>query len=158
MSNLFMDLERKELGSAFVSVLHELSVGDFQLECSEDHPASQDRRFFAVVGVVGTHKGRVVLEACEESVVRITQSMNFEEPVADVEEICLYFAELTNMLGGKLVTFLNNSRPSFSLRLTPPAVFTGVDLVLRTPNLKSEVFCFTMGQVVLGVKVSMEGM
>ena len=149
--------DRDRLVLDFITTLSELTSLDFRL--SPDWVSNDDGpRYSAVVGIVGAHKGRVVLEGASQSVLQVTKSMNFDEPVEDVEERCLFFAELTNMLGGRLTTLLNNAQPHLQLRLTPPAVFSGVNLVLRTPNAKSEEYYFTAGDVALKLKLSMEGM
>jgi len=158
MSSLFTDYENEELSAAILSVLQEFSAGSFQLPTSEAQAESHQRGFIVVVGVVGPYKGRVVLQAAEEAVGQVAQSMNRGQTVTDVKEQCLFLAKLTNMFAGKVVTLLNYTRLSLGQRLTPPAVLTGIDLALETSNQRSQDFCFAMGKVVLELRVSMEGL
>lgn len=156
MINLRADFDQMGLASDFTLVLEDLSIGSFvTVECIDIKGAG--RRFFVVVGIAGAYKGRVVLDADQDAVTLMTQRMNFDEPVLDLSEQCLYMAELTNMLGGKLITFLNNSHPGMELRLTPPAVFTGLDLLVTSPKMKARRLCFAMGDTKFNLEISVEG-
>lgn len=157
MSGLLVGLDDARLISSFASVLQDLSVGEFTLT-EWQAVDTLKRRFFVVVGIVGTCKGRMVLDSDHDAVLRITQSMNFDEPVLDLAEQCLYMAELTNMLGGKLITLLNNAKPGTELRLTPPAIFSGLDLMVTSPQMKGRRLRFAMGDTVFNLEISVEGM
>lgn len=96
-----------------------------------------DRTYVVVVGVVGKLSGRIILRVGESTAASLITAMNFGEPLEDATERCLYLAEFTNILVGRLTTSANNAFEGLELRLAPPAVFSGCSVIVTTPNITS---------------------
>ena len=140
---------------AFCAVSSELMTAGFR-RC-ESPQWGTERRFAVIIGFVGAFKGRVMVSADAATTTAVTQSMNFGDPVDSLEEQCLYLAEFTNMLSGKIVTLLNNSFRGSDLRLTPPAMFSAVSLDVQTPTMRAASYSFAGSSGCLTVDIGIEG-
>lgn len=151
-------INKVNLAEIIATVLEELSLAGFvETDSYDAHNHNDERKFLVVVGLVGTYKGRLVLEAGHDTVEAITQCMNFGEAVVGLMDQALYMAELANMLGGKYITVLNNSESGLELRLTPPAVFTGTGLTVSTPKLRGRKINLQAAEARLSIEICLEG-
>jgi len=138
---------------AFCAVASELITADFSP--IKDVNSSKGYRFATIINFVGQFRGRILVSCDAATAAKITTNMNFGEAVESLEEQCLYLAEFTNMLGGKITTLLNNSFRGSELRLTPPAMFAGNNLEVQTPAMRSTAYYFegSLGSVTLEIGV-----
>lgn len=140
---------------AFCAVAAESMSADFH-PC--DLPQSgHERRFAVIIGFVGAFKGRVMVSADAPTTATVTEGMNFGEAVESLEEQCLYLAEFTNMFAGKIVTLLNNTFRGSDLRLTPPAMFSAVNLDVQTPTMRAAAYHFCGSSGCVAVDIGIEG-
>lgn len=143
------------LEGAFCAVAAETMSADF-LRC--DMPqGGHERRFAVIIGFVGAFKGRVMVTADAPTTAAVTESMNFGDAVESLEEQCLYLAEFTNMFAGKIVTLLNNTFRGSDLRLTPPAMFSAVNLDVQTPTMRAAAYHFCASSGCITVDIGIEG-
>lgn len=155
MSKSVWDVLTEYVDSAFCTV-SEVSMGlDFQR--GDLANSAHERKFAVIIGFVGAFKGRVMVSADAPTTATVTESMNFGEPVESLEEQCLYLAEFTNMFAGKIVTLLNNTFRGSDLRLTPPAMFSAVNLDVQTPTMRSAAYHFNGSPGCVTVDIGIEG-
>ncbi|MDP3486847.1 MAG: chemotaxis protein CheX [Bacillota bacterium] len=140
---------------AFCSVSVELMSTGFR-RCDQ-HQWGPDRRFAVIIGFVGAFKGRVMVSADAPTTAAVTESMNFGEVVESLEEQCLYLAEFTNMFAGKIVTLLNNAFRGSDLRLTPPVMFSAVNLDVQTPTMRAAAYYFEGNSGCITMEIGIEG-
>jgi len=101
-----------------------------------------ERKFSVIVGIVGAHKGRVLLCMGDNFVQKITEEMNCGK-LDSLTDTTLYIGEFSNILIGKAISQINNACKTFDLRLTPPAIFSGKRMRIITPELQSSILSFT---------------
>ncbi len=114
------------------------------------------KKFDVVVGMTGDYKGRFLLETTEESARTITEIMNFG-PLDEENELYLFMGEFANMLSGRALTYLNNLDSNKIIRLTPPAIFTGVDLEITTPNIEYTNMYYGKDDIQMKLDIGFEG-
>lgn len=120
---------------AFLKVAADLGGINFQKK--EALQAFENDAMVVIVGVVGKNKGRIQLSVNHDMAHKITEAMN-GEPFDDRVEMALFLAELTNIFSGHAITAINNAYRGSDLRLTPPAIFSGEQLELATPSIRSQ--------------------
>ena len=111
------------------------------LSGKEDRISIHGKKLDVIIGMTGDYKGRLLLESTEESARTITEIMNFGTLERE-SDLYLYMGEFANILSGRAITFINNSNQKKIIRLTPPAIFSGVDLEITTPNIEFINLCF----------------
>ena len=138
----------------FQEVIQEMS--DFSVTGCSEIKISQERKFAVIVGIVAGKRGRILFEADQELVHRITEGMN-GEPLGNVMHTYYFLTEFTNIFCGNAVSQLNNLYKDSELRLTPPALFVGSSMRVITPSIHSEALYYTSesGQAILNI--GMEG-
>ena len=149
------DVLTEYVDGAFCAISAESMSADFQ-RCYLPQP-SHERRFAVIIGFVGAFKGRVMVSADAPTTASVTESMNFGEVVESLEEQCLYLAEFANMFAGKVVTLLNNTFRGSDLRLTPPAMFSAVNLDVHTPTMRASAYHFSGSSGCITVDIGIEG-
>jgi CheY-specific phosphatase CheX len=122
--NCFEEALRKMVGQ----------VPGLELSPSMDTIQPALKRLSAVVRITGFNKGRVHVEMSMDLARKLYEYDNGEP--SDEMDLCFFLAEFTNIVAGNGVTVLNN-RYQFhgdSLRLTPPAMFTGNEIDINIPK------------------------
>lgn len=102
----------------------------------EDAALDDQIVFAVIVGIVGAHKGRMLIRISSGLVIKITEEMNCG-PLPNLTETTLYIGEFSNILSGKAISDINTLYKDFDLRLTPPAIFSGNNMKIITPALQS---------------------
>lgn len=141
---------------AFQNVVAKASSLQFERSDEKWQDISNEKRIAVVIGVVGLNKGRILLIADEPTALKITEGMN-GEPLKDNLEKHLYLGEFTNIFSGKAITMINNTYKNRDLRLTPPVIFSGNDLDVTSPSIRSTAFTFS-GQGKVHIDIGFEGM
>ena len=139
---------------AFQEMIREMS--DFQVTGCGEIEMPRERKFSVIVGIVAAKRGRLLFEADQDLVGRITEGMN-GEPLGNVMYTYYYLTEFANIFCGKAISQLNNLYKDSELRLTPPALFVGSNMRIITPGIHSEAKYYTseFGQAILNI--GMEG-
>jgi CheY-specific phosphatase CheX len=142
------------VSDAFCSVSE--MVGEFEFRESGKEKISDEKKYSVVVGIVGKNKGRILFEAGGSLVKKLTEAMN-ESPINNAMDVYICLAEFANMFCGNAVTLINNKYRGSDVRLTPPAVFYGVDLQVVTPNIHSTTSYYLSDHGLATIDIGFEG-
>lgn len=124
---------------AFNKVLSQLTGLNFTADAAPIPPDSM--KVTVIIGITGQFKGRFLLEVDGATARKITEGMN-DGPLEQDLELYLFLAEFTNMVSGNTITKINNAYKTSDLRLVPPAIFSGTELEITTPHIKSRELYF----------------
>lgn len=142
------------IGDALKEISEEM-VG-FRINRSESVETLENETVCVVIGMVGKHRGRIILRTGIRTAQIMAEKINGEK-LKDLAELYLCISEFTNVLCGNAVTYLNNRYRGTELRLTPPAVFEGQGVEITTPNIESSIIYFTSQNGSVTVDVGIEG-
>lgn len=148
--NTFIDC----VSEAFRNVSEMVAEFEFK-ECAKEK-ITEERKYNVIIGITGKNKGRILLNAGESLVKKLTEKMN-DGPFGSVMEAYICLSEFANMFCGNAVTMINNKYRGSDMRLTPPAIFSGVDLQVITPNIHSTITCYTSSQGLVTLDIGFEG-
>ena len=112
------------------------------MEARFDPPTRQETAFasqgFAVIiGITGKRPGRIILDTDKDTASKLSEVINGEE--CDEEFVLDTMAELTNIVSGNGISFVNNANPGMGMMLTPPSLFLGNPLTIVSPKLNADV-------------------
>jgi chemotaxis protein CheX len=131
-------------------------VAEFKFkECAKEKIADE-KKYNVVVGITGRNKGRILFKAGDSLVKKLTEAMN-DGPVNGVTDIYMCLAEFTNMFCGNAVTLINNKYRGSDIRLTPPAIFSGTELQVITPNIHSTTTYYMSEHGLVTLDIGFEG-
>jgi len=116
----------------------------------------KDKKLSSIVRVVGMNKGRILVEVGENLTKKLYEFAN-GEPQEDEMDLCFYLAEMTNIIAGNGVTFLNDAYKGSDLRLTPPAIFAGNNLDISTPKVISSSLFYHTNFGEIRIEIGFEG-
>lgn len=129
---------------------------ELKLTRTNELAPNNEKKLSAIVRVVGTPKGRVLIEVGENLTKKLYEYAN-GEPQEDEMDLCFYLAEMTNIIAGNGVTFLNDAYKGSDLRLTPPAIFAGENLDISTPKVMSGLLFYHTNFGEIRVEIGFEG-
>jgi CheY-specific phosphatase CheX len=118
--------------------------------------SSDEKKLSAIVRVVGPNKGRVHIEMSENLAKKLFELAN-GDPEEDEMDLCFYLAEFTNIVTGNGVTLMNNTYKGSNFRLTPPAIFAGVNLDVSTPKVISSSHVYHSNFGNMRIEIGFEG-
>lgn len=110
-----------------------------------------------LVGLAGDVEGRVLFDMTRETGIAVASGMLTSmdmEPVTDLNEMArATLTELANMITGQAVTKLHNV--GFKFDLTPPAIFSGIDMEVSDPNFEALIVPMEipMGKIEINVAI-----
>ncbi len=116
-------------------------MADFQISRCDETSLDPERKIAVIVGITLSNRGRILFEAEQGLVNRITEGMN-GEPLEDPMQTYYFLTEFANIFCGKAVSRINNLYKT-ELRLTPPALFAGSGMRIITPGIRSEAVFYT---------------
>lgn len=90
-----------------------------------------------ILGLTGGVEGRVIFDLSEESAIKISGAMNYEEFDTFHDLARSTISELGNIIAGKAVTLLNDS--GFHFNITPPILLHGKDMKTTDGNMDTVV-------------------
>lgn len=131
-------------------------VAEFKFkECGKEW-IDEEKQYSVVVGIVGKNKGRILFKAGGSLVKKLTETMN-EGPFNSVMDVYICLGEFANMFCGNAVTLINNKYRGSDMRLTPPAIFSGVELQVITPSIRSIITYYTSEHGLVTLDIGFEG-
>lgn len=135
---------------AFGEVTQELLDTAYQESPQDEIDIGQ--RTAVIIGFTGNNRGRILMETDLNTVADITDVMN-AGPLEDPLDRFLYIGEFANIFSGRATTYINNHFQGTVIRLAPPAIFSGVDLKVLTPNIQTVETCFVgnYGKIILNI-------
>ncbi len=114
-----------------------LEVTPKEVSIEEGLKSIESRGLVVVIGITEGGKGRVVLDMNQEMAMKISEIIN-EDSYNDItSEVFFTISEIANMISGNGITEINNENRGLNLRLTPPSIFFGDEVVIDTPNANS---------------------
>ena len=149
------DMLIKYVKKAFEEVTEELI--DSKYELTELLSNEDNTKVAIVIGIAGNNKGRIFLESTFSTASSFTVSMNGEEVLEEPNEMYSYMAEFANMFCGRATTYINNEFNERTVWLTPPAIFSGVNLEIISPNINSEKIIYKGNHGCFQIDIGLEG-
>jgi CheY-specific phosphatase CheX len=140
---------------SLIEVAKELLNDDY-CETNIKPDNSEERNLVIIIGMTGGNRGRIIFRVSADAAERITTEMNMEK-LEDMVDVCVYMAEFTNIFAGRMVTYINNKYPKGDIRLVPPAIFSGKEISITTPNLKSCCINFMGNYGFISIDIGFEG-
>lgn len=108
------------------TVSEDIKRGDLALETTS---RAKMQGVAIIIGLAGQVSGRVVIDMNESTALQVASAMN-GETLSELDElVSATLTELGNMITGSAVTKLHQK--GFEFDITPPALFTGVNLVMK---------------------------
>jgi CheY-specific phosphatase CheX len=128
----------REFALIFSNSLREITeeMSGVVLHACDSSEIVSSRIHSIIINIVGVYKGRALLKMGVDIVNKITESMNFG-PLDTITDTSLYLGEFSNIVCGRAITNINNRYKSCDLRLTPPAIFSGQQMRIITPDVHS---------------------
>ena len=109
-----------------------------------------------LIGITGQVEGRVIFDMNQSTARRLAEALNGKTFETLTPFALDTISELANMMIGGAVTVLNNQ--GFEFSVTPPTIFTGLELSSSDINLETLVIPLTTpyGDVVVNVALRIE--
>jgi CheY-specific phosphatase CheX len=141
MENINFDILLKHIKAAFQDVSAELVNSSF--EVTEKCEFNNIHKVAVVIGMSGNSKGRILLQADIDAINSFATAINFGDSFDDIKDLYFCIAEFSNMFCGRAATYINNEFKERKMWLTPPAIFSGKNLEISTPEIHSKKVCYT---------------
>jgi len=90
-----------------------------------------------IISLSGNTNGRILLNTTVDDGMNIAVAMNFGDPLDNPDDLHVYLAEFANMFCGRAATHINNEFGKREIWISPPAIFSAMDLDIVTPNVSS---------------------
>lgn len=109
-----------------------------------------------VVGFSGKRKGRLLIDMEKDLATKLASKINGEK-FTDIKDpmVIATLSEIGNITAGDAVTAINNEF-SYGLRLVPPVVFAGENMVVGLQNMESYTMDFKSETDHLKINVAFE--
>jgi len=153
----------KELIEPFLNSAREIAKQMTELNISWAEESYEDKNELFINGIVsiiafaGKVKGRFLLGIDEDIALDIARDVTGDSMKSVKDQMTLsVISEMNNIIAGDAITFLNN-RLNLGLRLTPPVVMYGKDLIIAIPKLKSYSTKGYIGSGNIIVNIAFEG-
>jgi chemotaxis protein CheX len=105
-----------------------------------------------IVGLAGDVEGRVLFDMSEETALAVASAMNGEKLTQMNQLVKETIMELANMITASAVTKLQDL--GFSFDLTPPAIFTGVDMEISNNGVEALIVPMEISQGKIEINVA----
>lgn len=130
-----------------------------ELKGSHDSAANEIASYgvASIVNFSGKMRGRFMIDLEPKLALKIAEGV-LGEPYGDIKDrmVIAAISELNNIIAGDANTQLNNSY-SLGLRLVPPVVYSGTNIVVVTPKLSSMTFLCTSEYGNLKLDIGFQG-
>jgi DNA-binding NarL/FixJ family response regulator len=105
-----------------------------------------------VIGIIGRHSGSMIMDLSIEAADKMVEVL-LRRPSKNREEVLAMVAELANIVAGIACSMLNKKDKTYSLRVSPPSVFSSTNTEITSPNLKLQASYAqtTFGPIFLGI-------
>ncbi|AVK48193.1 hypothetical protein AXY43_09215 [Clostridium sp. MF28] len=153
MNTSFIKAFTDNIGATF------MQMADIKLIANgEAYKENSDITSFGITSIIsfaGTCKGRLLLDMESSLALQITKNIigeEFKNPRDDM--VLASIGELNNIISGSAVTAINNTFKT-SLRLSPPIVFIGKDVVISIPKIESisKTYITEYGEIKINIAV-----
>ncbi len=127
--------------------------GEVVVEKLADHPMTTSSSGISVaIGIIGRHDGRLIMDMSEDTALAMTRKI-LQDDGQQIDDAINFLSEFTNVIGGNACSLLNGLNRSFGLRVSPPTVFRGKDIIISIGDIMSESFVIKtdLGDVFMNV-------
>lgn len=127
--------------------------GEVIVEKLADHPMTTSSSGISVaIGIIGRHDGRLIMDMSENTALAMTRKI-LQDDGQQIDDAINFLSEFTNVIGGNACSLLNGLNRSFGLRVSPPTVFRGKDIIISIGDIMSESFVIKtdLGDVFMNV-------
>jgi DNA-binding NarL/FixJ family response regulator len=127
--------------------------GEVVVEKLADHPMTTNSSGISVaIGIIGRHDGRLIMDMSENTALAMTRKI-LQDDGQQIDDAINFLSEFTNVIGGNACSLLNGLNRSFGLRVSPPTVFRGKDIIISIGDIMSESFVIKtdLGEVFMNV-------
>lgn len=151
------ELTIKAICDGFISISKGLAERDFSPQTDDQEMGHE--KIAVILSMISedeSMRGRFIFEGDVAQIKDLAEGMN-GEPLTDRIEIFFSVGEFANMVCGKAVTVVNNAYRGTNFRLTPPAIFSGTNMDISTPSVKSTEIKYRGPVGLVRVNVGFEG-
>lgn len=127
--------------------------GEVVVDKLADHPMTTSSSGISVaIGIIGRHDGRLIMDMSEDTALAMTRKI-LQDDGQQIDDAINFLSEFTNVIGGNACSLLNGLNRSFGLRVSPPTVFRGKDIIISIGDIMSESFVIKtdLGDVFMNV-------
>lgn len=127
--------------------------GEVVVEKVADHPMTTSSSGISVaIGIIGRHDGRLIMDMSENTALAMTRKI-LQDDGQQIDDAINFLSEFTNVIGGNACSLLNGLNRSFGLRVSPPTVFRGKNIIISIGDIMSESFVIKtdLGDVFMNV-------
>lgn len=89
------------------------------------------------IGIIGRHSGRMILDMKNQTLKNL-YTMVAEDKKINKAEGVIFISEFANMVAGNAASLLNQLNRGFGLRVAPPTVFGGKDIVMSLGEIENK--------------------
>lgn len=89
-----------------------------------------------LIGIIGEFPGRMLIDLSKETANNLVSAIMGREP-KDNNEILLALGELANIISGNASSTLNQKNKALGLRVAPPSILRGDDVVISPPDFST---------------------
>ncbi len=130
------------------------------LTYNEEYESASDCRSAGItvlIGIIGTFSGRMLIDVSKETAENIAAAVYKRKP-RDNEELLAVLGEFANIIAGNACSNLNKINKAFGLRVAPPSILTGDDVLIMAPgfNTKTAVGLSDLGSLLINAGFSKE--
>lgn len=91
------------------------------------------------IGIIGRHNGRLIMDMSEDTAVNMVRKI-LQDDSQTMDDSVNFLSEFTNIIAGNACSLLNGMNRSFGLRVSPPTIFRGKDIIISIGGIMSESF------------------
>jgi DNA-binding NarL/FixJ family response regulator len=89
-----------------------------------------------IVGIIGEFSGRMLLDFTQDTASALAAAM-FKRAAGNNDQIIAVLGEFANIVAGNACSVLNNANKALGLRIAPPSVLYGNNIVISAPDFKT---------------------
>ena len=86
-----------------------------------------------IIGIIGAFSGRMLLDFSKETAHALTAAIFRKEPKSN-DEVAAALGEFSNIVAGNACSILNRKNQALGLRVAPPSVLSGEEVVISSPD------------------------
>ncbi len=127
--------------------------GAVKMEKILSHPTTTNSSGVSVaIGIIGRHDGRLIMDMSEDTALAMTKKI-LQDDAQEITDAINFLSEFTNIIAGNACSLLNGFNRSLGLRVSPPTVFRGKDIIISIGDISSESFIIKtdLGEVFMNV-------
>lgn len=89
-----------------------------------------------ILGIIGKFSGRMLIDLSKETARNIAAAIFRREPKSN-DEVLAAMGEFSNIIAGNACSILNRKNKALGLRLAPPSILTGENVLISAPDFRT---------------------